>query len=76
MRRRVPVRFQPDTRQRACAYVASAGATPPTEDEPFAHASKRLVAYKRPRLIRFVAALPTTSTGKVMRRHLIELFAP
>ena len=32
-----------------------------------------LAAYKRPRLFQFVADLPKTSSGKVMRRRLREL---
>jgi long-chain acyl-CoA synthetase len=31
-----------------------------------------LAAYKRPREVRFVNRIPTTSTGKIMRRALLE----
>jgi long-chain acyl-CoA synthetase len=32
-----------------------------------------LAAYKQPRAIKFVADLPKTSTGKIMRRELRRL---
>jgi long-chain acyl-CoA synthetase len=36
--------------------------------------AEHLAAYKRPRLVRFVDQLPTTSTGKIMRWELITRF--
>jgi long-chain acyl-CoA synthetase len=57
----------------ACAYVVRAPRSNVTSDELLTYASARLAAYKRPRRIRFVDALPLTSSGKVMRRKLIEL---
>jgi long-chain acyl-CoA synthetase len=35
-----------------------------------AHCRARLAAYKVPRAYQFVADLPKTSTGKILRRHL------
>jgi long-chain acyl-CoA synthetase len=32
----------------------------------------RLAAYKRPREVVFLASLPATSTGKIMRRKLAD----
>lgn len=58
----------------ACAYVVRAPGSTVSEDELTGFARSRLAAYKRPRLIRFVDALPTTSSGKIMRRELIALF--
>ncbi len=58
----------------ACAYVVPVAGTDPSEDELVAHAGEHLAAYKRPRLVRFVDALPATSTGKIMRRELIKKF--
>jgi acyl-CoA synthetase (AMP-forming)/AMP-acid ligase II len=60
----------------ACAYVVPATGASPTEEELIAYAGERLAAYKRPRLVRFVDSLPSTSTGKIMRRELIKRFAP
>ena len=60
----------------ACAYVVLAPGASATEDELIAFAGGSLAAYKRPRLVRFVDDLPTTSTGKVMRRELIKGFTP
>lgn len=44
----------------------------PTAQELFAFAAESVAPYKRPRLVRFVEQLPTTSSGKVMRRQLIK----
>ncbi|GAA4797011.1 long-chain fatty acid--CoA ligase [Actinomycetospora chlora] len=60
----------------ACAYVVPVAGTDPTEDELVAYAGEHLAPYKRPRLVRFVDALPATSTGKIMRRELIKQFTP
>ena len=58
----------------ACAYVVLRPGTAASEPEIIAFTEQRLAAYKRPRLVRFVADLPKTSSGKVMRRELIKLF--
>ncbi|MCZ8132619.1 MAG: hypothetical protein O9284_15150 [Steroidobacteraceae bacterium] len=39
------------------------------------HCRGQLAAYKLPRLVRFVADLPKTSTGKILRRELATLDA-
>jgi long-chain acyl-CoA synthetase len=46
---------------------------PATESEIIDHCRPHLAAYKLPRSVRFVADLPKTSTGKVMRRELKTL---
>lgn len=57
----------------AKAYVVmKAGATTTTE-ELLDYCRIQLGAYKVPRAIQFVADLPTTSTGKIMRRALRSL---
>lgn len=56
-----------------CGYVVRTAGSTVTEDELIEFTRSRLAAYKRPRRIRFVDALPTTSSGKVMRRELIKL---
>lgn len=58
----------------ACAYIVRTPGSTVTEEEISEYAQTRLAAYKRPRLIRFVDALPTTSSGKIMRRKLISSF--
>ncbi|CAJ1504290.1 class I adenylate-forming enzyme family protein [[Mycobacterium] burgundiense] len=58
-----------------CAYVVRAPGSTVTEAELADFAGTRLAAYKRPRLFSFVDALPTTSSGKVMRRALRDLRA-
>lgn len=58
----------------ACAYVVLAAGAGTTAEELISFAGKRLAAYKRPRLVRFVDDLPKTSTGKIMRRELIKRY--
>jgi acyl-CoA synthetase (AMP-forming)/AMP-acid ligase II len=43
---------------------------PPEPEALLAFAAERLAAYKRPRAIRFLSALPRNATGKVLRREL------
>jgi malonyl-CoA/methylmalonyl-CoA synthetase len=42
----------------------------PEPEALLAFAAERLAAYKRPRAIRFLSALPRNATGKVLRREL------
>ncbi|HEX4382190.1 MAG TPA: AMP-binding protein [Myxococcales bacterium] len=58
----------------ACAYVVLRAGASASEQEIIAFTDGRLAAYKRPRLVRFVADLPKTSSGKIMRRELIKSF--
>jgi fatty-acyl-CoA synthase len=60
----------------AAAIVLRPGATV-SEAELTAHCRAALAAYKRPRRWRFIAAadLPLTTTGKLQRNRLPELFA-
>ncbi|HEX7824229.1 MAG TPA: fatty-acid--CoA ligase, partial [Mycobacterium sp.] len=60
----------------ACAYVVLSPGVNATETELTEFAGRSLAAYKRPRMVRFVEDLPTTSTGKTMRRELIKRFVP
>ena len=46
-----------------------------TPAELAAFSRERLAGYKQPRIIRFVDALPQTSSGKIARRAVAELFA-
>ncbi len=62
-------RVREDVSVIAAFIVPHAGTRPDTKDiERFA--AERLAAYKRPRVITFVDALPRTPNGKVMRAQL------
>ena len=54
----------------ACAYVVRREGELVSEQELIAFTEDQLAAYKRPRIVRFVDSLPTTSTGKLVRRNL------
>ncbi len=51
------------------AWVVPAG-PPPSPGDLMAYAADRLAPYKRPRLVRFVDALPRNAMGKVQRGEL------
>ena len=51
------------------AWVVPADAAP-TPEELLAFAAERLAPYKRPRLVRFLDALPRNALGKVQRHQL------
>ena len=42
----------------------------PTEEEIRDHSKERVAAYKYPRVIRFVEALPLGPTGKILKREI------
>ncbi|MFA3873480.1 acyl-CoA synthetase [Streptomyces sp. MMCC 100] len=46
-----------------------------TEDELIAHAREKLTAFKAPKRIRFVDALPRNASGKILKRELRDRFA-
>ncbi|HLO03307.1 MAG TPA: long-chain fatty acid--CoA ligase [Symbiobacteriaceae bacterium] len=54
------------------AFVVKRENAPVTEAELLEFCSKRLAAYKRPRVIEFVPELPINMAGKVLRRVLLE----
>jgi long-chain acyl-CoA synthetase len=56
----------------ARAYVVLRNGAACTETELIDHCRPRLAAYKLPRSVQFVDQLPETSTGKIMRRKLVE----
>ena len=68
----------PDDRldEALAAVIVPRGDAPPDENALKAHCRERLAAYKVPRHFRFVeaSALPLTSTGKLEKRRLPELF--
>jgi long-chain acyl-CoA synthetase len=71
----VAVGSVPDDRlgELARAYVVLRPGAAATEAEIIEHCRPHLAAYKLPRSVGFVADLPKTSTGKVMRRELKTL---
>jgi long-chain acyl-CoA synthetase len=54
----------------AHAYVVPAAGASVDPDELIAYCRTRLAAYKVPKAVHFVESLPTTSSGKLMRRQL------
>jgi long-chain acyl-CoA synthetase len=56
----------------ACAYVVRREGAEVTAAELIDYTHDRLAAYKRPREVVFLSALPATSTGKIMRRKLAD----
>ncbi|MFC9836440.1 class I adenylate-forming enzyme family protein [Rhodococcus sp. NPDC127530] len=57
----------------AVAYVVPAPEAHLLPEDLIEHCRGQLAAYKRPREVVFVDALPTTSSGKLMRRKLADL---
>ena len=52
------------------AVVVCAPGQAPTEAEIIAHARARIGAYKAPKTVEFIDALPRNASGKVLRREL------
>ncbi len=48
---------------------------PADSEAILSHCREHIAAYKVPRALQFVADLPKTSTGKIMRRELRKLDA-
>lgn len=71
----VAVGSQPDELKGeiAKAYIVPKNGVEVDEDSVLAFCREHLAAYKVPRQVQFVADLPKTSTGKIMRRHLKTL---
>lgn len=57
----------------AVAYIVVRGGAAPDAASILDFCADRLAAYKRPRDVVFVDELPTTSSGKLLRRKLSEL---
>lgn len=54
------------------AYVVRKPGAAATEAELIAHCAARLAKYKVPRSVRFVAALPMSAAGKILKRELLR----
>jgi len=52
------------------AYVILHSGAETTEQELLAWGKEQMAAYKYPRMVEFVTALPMTSTGKILKREL------
>ncbi len=57
----------------AKAYVVLKPGAEATREDLVAHCRRHLAAYKVPRAIQFTTQVPTTSSGKIMRRLLGEI---
>ena len=73
----VAVGSQPDELKGeiAKAYIVLKTGSQVEEERILSFCRERLAAYKVPRQVQFVADLPKTSTGKIMRRQLRTLDA-
>ncbi|MFJ9018940.1 acyl-CoA synthetase [Streptomyces sp. NPDC102259] len=61
----------PDLGERIVAWVVPADpGSPPAEDELADHVARRLAPHKRPRVVRYLDALPRNDMGKIMKRAL------
>jgi fatty-acyl-CoA synthase len=56
--------------ERPKAYVVLAPGITATEEAIIAHVKGKIAAYKSPREVQFVDALPKTSTGKIRKNQL------
>ncbi|MER6800563.1 AMP-binding enzyme, partial [Amycolatopsis mediterranei] len=55
--------------ERIVAWIVPSG-EPPAADELADHVAKLLAPHKRPRVVRYLDALPRNDMGKVMKRAL------
>ncbi len=60
----------PKTGEAVKLYIVKTQGATLTEEDVIAHCRRALTAYKIPRQINFVAALPKTNVGKILRRDL------
>jgi malonyl-CoA/methylmalonyl-CoA synthetase len=62
----------PDLGQRVVAWVVAAGDPPPAADDLADHVAGLLAPHKRPRVVRYLPALPRNEMGKVRKSELHE----
>ena len=55
------------------AYVVKEEGGSVTEEELMAYTKSKLAAYKYPRVIEFIDALPMSATGKILKKELRKL---
>ncbi|MDT0323502.1 AMP-binding protein [Streptomyces millisiae] len=62
----------PDLGERIIAWIVPRdGTSPPSARELTEHVASQLAAHKRPREVRFRAALPRNDMGKILKRELV-----
>ncbi|MFE0175495.1 acyl-CoA synthetase [Streptomyces sp. NPDC059002] len=62
----------PDLGERIVAWIVPADPeVPPSADELASHVASGLAPHKRPRVVRYLEALPRNDMGKIMKRALI-----
>ena len=69
----VGAKAEPNKGEIAKAYIVLKAGASATAEDVIGYCRKHLAAYKVPREVQFVPALPTTSSGKIMRRELKRL---
>ncbi|HEV2628441.1 MAG TPA: long-chain-fatty-acid--CoA ligase [Pseudolabrys sp.] len=69
----VGAKADPNKGEIAKAYIVLKAGANVDADDVISYCRKHLAAYKVPREVQFVAALPTTSSGKILRRQLKTL---
>jgi malonyl-CoA/methylmalonyl-CoA synthetase len=63
----------PDLGQRVVAWVVPASDPPPMGQELTTHVATLLAPHKRPRVVRYLSALPRNELGKVCKGKLANL---
>ncbi|MEV6291208.1 acyl-CoA synthetase [Streptomyces sp. NPDC051896] len=74
--REAAVTGEPDTDlgERIVAWIVPADPrTPPAAEELADHVARRLAPHKRPRVVRYLDALPRNDMGKIMKRALADV---
>lgn len=69
----VGAKADPNKGEIAKAYIVLKAGANADADDVIGYCRKHLAAYKVPREVQFVPALPTTSSGKILRRQLKTL---
>jgi len=69
----VGAKADPNKGEIAKAYIVLKAGANADADDVISYCRKHLAAYKVPREVQFVGALPTTSSGKILRRQLKTL---
>ena len=57
-------------------YVVKADATDLSAEAVLAHCREGLAAYKVPKVVEFIPALPKSTVGKILRRELRQVKPP
>jgi long-chain acyl-CoA synthetase len=60
----------PEFGEAVMAFVQLEDGATVTADELIGHCRERIASYKKPKFVRFIDALPSTGTGKILKRDL------